>query len=57
MILAATYVLLQALDGGWIARAVALASTATLLLTRVNPLLLIGAGVAIFIGLHAIGLV
>jgi chromate transporter len=57
MILAATYVLLQAIDGGWVARAIALASTAALLLTKVNPLLLIGAGVAIFIGLHTIGLV
>lgn len=57
MILAATYVLLQAIDGGWIARAVAFASTATLLLTKVNPLLLIGAGVVIFIALHGAGLV
>ena len=38
-------------------RAVAFASTATLLFTRVNPLLLIGAGVAIFVGLHAMSLV
>jgi chromate transporter len=57
MILAATYVLLQAIDGGWFARAVAFASTATLLLTKVNPLLLISAGVVIFVGLHAAGLV
>jgi chromate transporter len=57
MILAAGYVLLQAMDGGWFARAIAFASTATLLLTKVNPLLLIGTGVAIFIGLHALGLV
>ena len=57
MILASTYVLLQAIDGGWFARAVAFASTAALLTTRVNPLLLIGAGVAIFVGLHAMGLV
>lgn len=57
MILAATYVLLQAIDGGWFARAVAFASTATLLFTKVNPLLLIGAGVAIFVGLHAMGFV
>ncbi len=53
MILAATYVLLQAIDGGWFARAVAFASTAVLLRTRVNPLLMVGAGAAIFAGLHA----
>ncbi|MEW6634127.1 MAG: chromate transporter [Pseudomonadota bacterium] len=57
MILAATYVLLQAIDGGWFARAIAFASTAALLLTKVNPLFLIAAGVAVFVGLHMLGVV
>lgn len=57
MILAAVYVLIQALDGGWPARGIALASTAALMLTRVSPLLLIAAGAGLFLALHALGLV
>lgn len=57
MILAASYVLIQALDGGWFARGLALLSTALLMLTPVNPLLLIGAGAGCFIGLHMLALV
>lgn len=56
MIMAAVYVLLQALNGGWPARVMAVASAALLLRTRVNPLLLIGTGAGIYLGLHAIGL-
>lgn len=56
MILATVYVLLQALDGGWLARALALTSTAVLMLTPVDPLIMIGMGAATFIGLHLTGL-
>ena len=57
MILAASYVLIQSLEGGWIARSMALVSTALLMLTPVNPLLLIGSGAGCFVGLHMLGLV
>lgn len=57
LILAAVLVLLQSLSGGVLAVAVALASTACLLVTRVNPLLLLGAGAGIFVSLHGAGLV
>jgi chromate transporter len=57
MILAAVYVLLQALDGGWPARAIAVASAALLLFTPVNPLILLSGGGALFVALHAAGLV
>ena len=57
MILAASYVLIQALDGGWLARGLALLSTALLMLTPVNPLLLIGAGAGSFVGLHMLALI
>ncbi len=56
MILAATYVLLQAIDGGWFARSIALTSTGALLATRINPLLLIAAGSAVFIGSRLLAL-
>lgn len=52
MILAATYVLIQAMDGGWIARSTALVSTALLMLTPINPIVLIATGAAGFIGLR-----
>ncbi|MEP9377006.1 chromate transporter [Aquabacter sp. CN5-332] len=56
MILAAVYVLLQALEGGLAARLVAVGATAALLLTKVNPLLLIAAGMGLFMALSAAGL-
>ena len=52
MILSAVYVLLQALEGGWTAKAVALASTIALTLTRINPLLMILIGAIVFLALH-----
>ncbi len=55
MILASVYVLLESLDGGWLAQAVAYLSTAALMLSRVNPLVLIVAGAAAFLALHGIG--
>ncbi len=57
MILAAVYVLLQALDGGWLAQAIAFASTAVLMASRMSPLILLAAGAAIFIGLRLVNLV
>ena len=52
MILASGLVLIQALEGGWLARGIALASTALLMATRVNPLLLMAAGACVFVALH-----
>lgn len=52
MILAATYVLFRALEGGWAPRVVALASGALLLKTRVHPLLLLACGAAIVVMVH-----
>ena len=49
LILAGSLTLLEAARGGWMAWAVALASTATLMLTRVTPFVLIGAGALIFL--------
>ena len=57
MIMAAVYVLLQALDGGWLARGIALASTGALMASRVNPLILLAAGAGIFVGLRLVGVV
>jgi len=57
MILAAVYVLLRALDGGWPARIIAIVAAALLLRSRVNPLLLIAAGAVIFLALHGLHVV
>jgi chromate transporter len=54
LILAAVYVLLRGLDGGWMARGIALVSTALLLTTRINPLLLIAMGATIFAGIQSL---
>lgn len=53
-ILASVYVLLQALDGGWLAQAIALASTGILLATPVNPLLLLFGGGLTFAAIQTI---
>ncbi|ETR78751.1 chromate transporter [Afipia sp. P52-10] len=53
-ILASVYVLLQALDGGWLAKAIALASTAILLATPVNPLLLLFGGGLTFVAVQTL---
>jgi len=59
MILAAGWVLLRTLDGGWAARTIAVASTVLLLNTRVNPLLLLLCGALVLLGanelMHAFG--
>ena len=49
MILASSLVLIQALEGGWLARLIALAATALLLSTRLNPLLLMVLGAVVFV--------
>ena len=54
MILAAVYVLMQTLEGGWLAQGIALLSTTILMLTRVNPILLLVCGAGIFVGLHGL---
>jgi chromate transporter len=56
MIVAATYVLLQSLEGGWLALVIALASTAILMTTRANAMILLCGGAAAFAAGHAFGL-
>ncbi|RQS20823.1 chromate transporter [Burkholderia sp. Bp8998] len=55
MILASVWVLLQALDGGWPARAIAVGSTVCVMVTRIHALLLIVVGALLLVGVHAIG--
>ena len=54
MILASGLVLVEALEGGWLARGIAAASTAVLMATQVNPVLLMAAGAGVFILLHGV---
>jgi chromate transporter len=54
LILAAVFVLLQSLNGGWTARALAFASGAVLMRTRVHPILLIASGAGLFLLLHSV---
>ncbi len=54
MILASGLVLIEALEGGWLARGIAVASTATLMATRVNPVLLMAGGAVVFVALHGV---
>ena len=54
MILASGLVLIEALEGGWLARAIAVASTAILMVSRTNPLLLMAGGAVVFIVLHGV---
>ena len=54
MILASGLVLIEALEGGWVARGIAVASTAILMKTRVNPVLLMGCGAVVFVTLHGV---
>lgn len=55
LVLAAVWVLMLALGGGWLGWVVALLSTAVLMSSRINPLLLIISGSALFVGLHLLG--
>lgn len=52
LILAAVVVLLQALNGGWIARGMALTSAALLIRSRINPILMISLGAAVYLSYH-----
>lgn len=54
MILASGLVLTQALEGGWVAQAIAVVSTGVLLATKINPLVLMLAGGAAFAAMHGI---
>jgi len=56
MILAAVYVLFMALEGGWWARAIAVAATGLMMGTRLNPLWLIACGAAVLSALKLAGL-
>jgi chromate transporter len=49
MILAASFTILRAAEGGWWAWGVALASTVLLMFTRMNPLVMLGIGGAVFL--------
>ncbi|WP_146588511.1 chromate transporter [Puniceibacterium confluentis] len=49
LILAAVFVLLQSLNGGWAARGLAFVSAAVLMRTRINPILLILSGAGLFL--------
>ena len=49
LILASSLTLLRAASGGWVGWAVSAAATAVMLVTQFNPLLLVGAGAAIFL--------
>jgi chromate transporter len=52
MILAAGLVLVEALEGGWLARIIAVAATGVLMITRVSPLLLMAVGAVVFVSVH-----
>ena len=54
MILASVLVLLEALEGGWPARGIGLASTALLMATKINPVVLMGLGAVAFLALHGL---
>ncbi len=54
MILASVYVLMQSLEGGWLAQAIAFASTALLMASRISPLVLLVAGAGLFLVLHGL---
>jgi chromate transporter len=54
MILASGLVLIEALEGGWLAQGIAIASTALLMLTKVNPIVLMAGGAVVFIALHGV---
>ncbi len=53
MILATVFVLLKSLDGGLLARLIAFASTAVLMTTRTNALLLLVGGAVLFIAIRS----
>jgi chromate transporter len=56
LILAAVYVLMKQLDGGWIAWLIAAIATVLVMTTRINALVLIAGGAVSFVALHLAGL-
>lgn len=54
MILAATYVLIRELAGGWIAQVLVLVSTAVFLTSKISPLIVLSLGAVVFIALHGL---
>ncbi|CAG4903868.1 chromate transporter [Paraburkholderia gardini] len=52
LILAAVYVLVKELDGGWIAQVTALVATVIVMTTRINALILIAGAATLFVLLH-----
>jgi chromate transporter len=56
LILAAVYVLMKQLDGGWIAWLTAAIATVLVMATRINALVLIAGGAGSFVVLHFAGL-
>ena len=52
LVLASVYVLVVNLNGGWWARGIAALSTAGAVATRINPLLLLAIGAALYVALH-----
>ena len=52
MILAAVYVLLRSLDGGWLARGLAFGSTGVLMTTKMGPIPLLAVGAGIFVAVR-----
>ena len=52
LILAAVYVLVKGLDGGWIAWITALVATAIVMTTRINALIVIAGAALLFVVLH-----
>ncbi|WP_345815148.1 chromate transporter [Paraburkholderia sp. PREW-6R] len=55
LILAAVYVLVKGLEGGWIAWVTALVATGIVMTTRVNALLVIAGAAGVFVLLHLAG--
>jgi len=56
LILAAVYVLIKELDGGWVAWVTSAIASVLVMTTRINPLILIAGGATVFIGAHFAGL-
>lgn len=56
LILAAVYVLTKQLDGGWVAWLTAAIATVLVMTTRINALILIAGGAAVFMVMHYAGL-
>jgi chromate transporter len=55
MVLAAVYVLLRSLDGGWLARGLAFAATGVLMTTRIGPVPLLVLGAGVFVAARIMG--